>query len=275
MGLMADRRRHDNALKESLSTDRSNQAGSWCAVEDDDSLVWSPQAEYDRLRNVSPDAPCPYLSGVFWRSEAYWADSLDPEFHDRLMARGFRRSGSIVYRPRCRNCRACLPLRVIVDRFLLSRSQRRVAGKGANVRMEVGKPEPTNEKFDLFQQYLDSQHDATMARTYDSFSEFLYGSPTETLEFSYRLGKQLIGVSIADHCTTGLSSVYMYFDPDHAHLSLGTLSAIREIEYCHLQDLPYYYLGYYIAGSRKMDYKARFRPNEVLAAEGTWVPFRK
>jgi arginyl-tRNA--protein-N-Asp/Glu arginylyltransferase len=243
--------------------------------QEQDTLVWSDQAEYDGLRNITPESPCPYLPERLARNEAYLVESMDADEHDVFMSLGFRRSGCVIYRPRCRKCRACLSLRVLVDRFSPGRSLRRVARRGRDVRMEVGEPAPTEEKFALFLRYLDGQHDDTMTRTWESFADFLYGSPTETLEFCYRLQDRLIGVGIADRCSTGLSSVYMYFDPACAALSPGTLSALREVGYCSDQGLPYYYLGYFVAGCGKMDYKARFRPNEILLDAGTWVPFRE
>ena len=243
--------------------------------QEQDTTVWSDQAEYDGLRNITPESPCPYLPERAARNEAYLVESMEADQHDIFMSLGFRRSGCVIYRPRCRNCRACLSLRVLVDQFSAGRSLRRVARSGRNVRMEVDEPAPTEEKFALFLRYLDGQHDDTMTRTWESFEDFLYGSPTETLEFRYYLQGRLIGAGIADRCSTGLSSVYMYFDPACAALSPGTLSALREIQYCSDQGLPHYYLGYFVAGSPKMDYKARFRPNEILLGEGTWVPFRE
>ena len=236
--------------------------------------ISSPQAEYDFLSDVSPEVPCPYLPGLLSRSEAYYADQLDGASHELLLARGFRRSGRIVYRPRCRRCHECRQLRVPVEKFVPTRSMRRVWRNNADLRVEVGEPAPTEEKFDLFQRYLESQHDDTMSRTWETFTEFLYDSPTETHEFRYRLGERLAGISIADRCAGGLSSVYMYFDPDDGARSLGTFSVLWEIDHCRNEGFPYYYLGFFVAGSPTMAYKARFRPNEVLVGDDRWVVFR-
>ena len=231
----------------------------------------SSQASYDTLRNVTPEHACPYLPGLLSRNEVYWTDHLDGSLYERLLARGFRRSGRVVYRPRCRGCRECRQTRVIVDRFQPTHSMRRVQRRNADVVVEVGEPRPTPQRFDLYLRYLGFQHDDTMERTFESFREFLGDSPTKTLEFRYLLGDHLIGVSIADECPKGLSSVYMYFDPDFADRSLGTFSVLWEVEYCRRRGLPYYYLGFYVAGSGKMRYKARFRPSEVLVAEDRWI----
>ena len=240
-------------------------------------VVSSPQAQYEALQYVSAEAPCPYLVGRLSRSEAYYVDTLSPQAHERLMGYGFRRSGRIVYRPRCRGCKKCVPLRVPVAGFSRTRSMRRVWARNADLRVEPGEFTATKEKYALFQRYLDAQHDDTMTRTCETFQGFLYDSPTDSAEFRYMLGERLIGVSIVDRCPGGLSSVYMYFDPDCRTRSLGTFSILWEIEYCRRHELPYYYLGYYVAGSKTMDYKARFRPNEVLSVgppEAGWVSFR-
>lgn len=237
--------------------------------------ISSRQADYDALRYVSPEMPCPYLSSRPSRSEAYLIGRLDGGTYERLMALGFRRSGRVLYRPACRGCRECRQLRVPVDQFVPTRSMRRVWRRNLDVRGRVGELVPTEEKYLLFERYLDAQHDDTMARTYESFHEFLYDSPTLTREFSYYLGERLVGVSILDVCPTGLSSVYMYFDPYYASRSLGTLSVLWEIEYCRREGLAYYYLGFFVAGGKKMAYKSRFRPNEVLAGADYWLTFRE
>jgi arginine-tRNA-protein transferase len=238
-------------------------------------VITSAQADYDTLRSVSPEHPCPYLPDRQARSEVYRADHLDGAMYERLLAKGFRRSGRVVYRPRCRGCRECRQLRVPVQQFTPTRSMQRVRRRNADVAVEVGLPVATEEKFSLYARYLDAQHDGTMGRSFESFSEFLYDSPLETLEFEYRFGERVIGVSIADRSPNGLSSVYMYFDPDLAPRSLGTFSVLWEIDYCRREGLPYYYLGFFVAGSPTMAYKSRFRPNEILVGEDRWVSLRE
>ncbi len=114
-----------------------------------------------------------------------------------------------------------------------------------------------------------------MSRSYETFHDFLYDSPIETLEFRYHVGDRLIGVGLADRWSGGLSSVYMYFDPAYAPRSMGTFSVLWEVDFCRRQQLPYYYLGYYVAGSDKMAYKSRFRPNQVLVGDDRWIMFRE
>lgn len=239
-----------------------------------DEPITSPQAAYDTLRNVTPEAACPYLPGKMSRNEVYNADELDGAFYESLMSRGFRRSGRIVFRPRCRGCAECRQLRILVDEFIPSRSMRRVLRRNADIRVATAEAAPTAEKFALYQRYLDAQHDDTMSRSYDSFQGFLYDSPMDTFEFQYFLGERLVGVSVVDRCPHGLSSVYMYFDPGCKERSLGTLSVLSEIRYCQEEAFTYYYLGFYVAQSKTMTYKARFRPNQILAGGDHWVSLR-
>ncbi len=238
-------------------------------------LISTPTQPSDEWPSVTPDSPCPYLPEKMARNEAYWADTLDSDQYERLMSKGFRRSGQVVYRPRCHACQACRQLRVCVKDFVKTSSMKRVWQRNRDVSMEACQPELTTEKFAMFCRYLDHQHDGTMNRDLHTCREFLYNSPTSTLEMSYRLGQRLIGVSIADVVPGGLSSVYMYFEPEFAARSLGTLSILREIDHCMLHELPYYYLGFFVAGAKTMAYKSRFRPNEILVAEDCWVTLRE
>jgi arginine-tRNA-protein transferase len=140
-----------------------------------------------------------------------------------------------------------------------------------DIDVSVGIPTESEERYEVFLRYLESQHDRLMGRSREAFADFLYDSPTETLEFAYRRGPRLIGVSIADRIPSGLSSVYMYFDPAFARQSVGTYSILWEIEYARKLGLPHYYLWYYVAESDTMSYKARFRPNEMLVADNHWI----
>lgn len=233
--------------------------------------VSSSQADYEALRYVSPEQPCPYLPGRKARNEAYLAERLGGGLYERLLARGFRRSGRIVYRPQCRGCHECRQLRILTDRFKPSRSMRRTWNRNRDVVVEITDPQPTEEKHDLYRRYLDAQHDGSMSRSYESFAEFLYDAPIVGYEFQYILGDRLVAVSLTDRCENGLSSVYAFFDPEFARRSLGTYSVLREVDHCRREGLPFYYLGYFVADSRTMAYKARFRPNEILVSEGRWI----
>ncbi len=214
---------------------------------------------------------CPYLPDRIARSEGFQVEVMDGAIYAALMDRGFRRSGRVVYRPTCPTCRACVPIRIPVREFRRSRSMRRVWRANHDLRVELAPLEPTAEKHDLYRRYLKSEHDGTMTGSYDEFMDFLYGSPVETVEFRYLLGRRLIGVSLADQCPGLFSSVYMYYDPEYRRRSLGTFSVLWEIQHARDIGLDYYYLGYTVAGCPKMSYKANYRPHELLMKNGHWV----
>lgn len=165
-------------------------------------------------------------------------------------------------------------MRVPVQSFTPSASMRRVLRRNSDVRLEKAPTGFDETKYDLYRRYLDAQHDESMSRDTASFREFLCASPTSSFEFQYYLGDKLVGVSVMDEVPSGLSSVYMYFDPEESSRSLGTLSILREIQYCIDRRLPYYYLGFLVSGCGKMEYKSRFRPFELLVSDHRWLGFR-
>lgn len=220
---------------------------------------------------LGDDHPCPYLTGRSARNEFTITSSLEPHVYQMLMDSGFRRSGIIVYRPVCSPCRECIPLRVPVERFEISRSQRRVLKRNQDVTVEMGPPDLTPEKWELYSRYLRHQHDGTMSDSMEDLEEFLYSSATTTFEMSYRVEGRLVAVGIIDIASGGLSSVYFFFDPGEGARSLGTFGALREIEECRLRGIPHWYVGYYVAGCRRMNYKVNFRPHEILTPEGAWA----
>ena len=214
--------------------------------------------------------PCPYLPGRAASLEVFLLPRLEPAQHLELLARGFRRSGLLLYRPRCPACAACIQVRVLTAEFRPTASMRRVWKRNRELRVEPGPLDPNDEKFELFCRYLDAQHDRQMARTREVFEDFLYSTCTDTHEIRYHLGERLVGVSIVDALPAALSSVYMFFDPAVGQRSLGTYSILWEIEHCRQAGWLHYYLGYYVADSRTMAYKARFRPQERLVDRRHW-----
>lgn len=214
---------------------------------------------------------CPYLPDRKARHRGFASSQLPAEFYHALMDRGFRRSGKVFYRPACPSCQACIPIRIPVEAFRLSRSQRRVWAANQDVRVEFGEPQLTSEKWRLYVRYLRYQHRTSMGEAYEDLYNFLYDSPVCSVEFCYYLEGDLVGVSVADQSRASLSSVYMYFDPQLKQRSLGTYSILHEIHYCRDAGIPYYYLGFYVEGCGKMSYKAKFGPHEMLAPDGQWV----
>jgi arginine-tRNA-protein transferase len=193
------------------------------------------------------------------------------------MDAGFRRSGKVIYQPTCRGCRQCVSLRVLVDRFKPNKSQRRCARRNVDLIIEQGEPTATDEKFELYRRYVTRWHARNTAATLDSandreaFESFLYDSPVDTIEFTYRdQSKRLLAVGICDRARLSLSSVYFYFDPADGRRSLGTFGAIHELSVARALAIPFYYLGFWVRGCSAMAYKANFRPHQVLLPDGRW-----
>ena len=219
---------------------------------------------------VTESHACSYLPGRLATFRAFQAGRMNGEEYQQWMDAGFRRSGAIVYQPACAGCRACVPLRVPVERLALSKSQRRALRRNADLRVRVARPRPTAEKWELYDRYQREWHDGKQAGDLLAFVSFLYRSPVETVEFEYRDGEKLIGVGLCDVSTKSVSSVYFYFDPAEAGRSLGTFSALYEILWAREMKIPYWYAGYWISGCGTMEYKARFRPCEALGTDGEW-----
>jgi arginine-tRNA-protein transferase len=224
--------------------------------------------------HILPSHPCVYLPDRVAQMRGLAAGRVSPEVYHAFMDAGFRRSGRLIYQPICLGCRSCVPIRLNVDRFTPSKSQRRQLRKNADLSIAVDSPKSTNEKYALYCRYLQQWH-GEEPHDRESFEQFLYDSPVRTLEFTYRdQAGELLAVGICDICAASVSSVYFYFEPSRAARGLGTYGVLREIEYARSLGIAHYYLGYWVRGCRSMQYKAEFAPAELLATDGTWRPAR-
>lgn len=221
---------------------------------------------------VVPEHACAYLPGRLARSRAFAAAHLPAELYHDFMNVGFRRSGSVFYQNTCRDCRACLPLRVPVKDFVLSKSQRRCLRKNSDIQITIDRPVSTNEKYDLYLRYITARHGGPKANDdRASFEAFLYESPVDSIEITHRDSSgQLLAIGICDISTRSLSSVYFYFDPAYSRRGLGNFGALAEIDLARQKSIPHYYLGFWVQGCLSMEYKAAYRPYEVLDPNGTW-----
>jgi len=216
--------------------------------------------------------PCSYLPGRSARSVVLFPGRLEPGLYHGLMDLNFRRSGRIFYRPVCDACQECRAIRVRAETFRPSRSQRRCRARNRDLSVTAGPPVPSAEKHALYQSYLRIRHDGQMDRSWEEFCSFLYASPVRTLEVVYRRGERLMAVGILDEEPEALSTVYCYFDPAETARGLGVFNVLWTIEHARARGIPYVYLGYYVAGSPKMAYKADFGPHELLDDRGRWHP---
>lgn len=221
-------------------------------------------------------APCPYLERNQERRLVLQlnARSAD-EQQDRLVLAGFRRSQTYAYRPTCPGCQACVPVRIPVQRFDFTRGWRRILRRNADLVVQERRPKATDEQFALFRRYLAGRHaEGGMASMgWDEYRSMVEDCPATTCIVEWRRAdRSLIGLSITDQVKSGLSGVYKFFDPEEGRRSLGTQVILWHVQRALELDLAYVYLGYWIAESPKMEYKARFKPLERLAPGG-WVPF--
>ena len=213
---------------------------------------------------------CHYLKDRFARDLAFSASTLPPGVYRSLMDLNFRRSGVIIYRPACEICQQCQALRVPVSAFRPNRTQRRCWKRNRDLTVETCEPVPTEEKHDLYRSYLEDRHDREMGDSWDDFRRFLYESPVQTMETTYRQSGRLIAVGIADVELDAVSTVYCYFDPEFASRSPGVFNVLWTIDHCRRRRISHLYLGYYIRDCKKMNYKTDYQPCEVLDAEGNW-----
>ncbi len=218
----------------------------------------------------APEHDCSYLPGRLAQSEGFTARELDAELYHDLMDRGFRRSGVFVYRPCCQGCNACVPLRIAVDTFKPSDSQKRAVRRNRDLSIHVAAPDYSPEKLDLYQRYMAHQHPGSpQSSDGQGLRDFLYSSIVNTAEVEYRKDGRLVAVSILDVCHFSVSSVYHYFDPQESQRSLGVYSVVAEIGLAREMGVPYLYMGYWIDGCPTMQYKAKFGPHELLI-NGKW-----
>ena len=227
---------------------------------------------------LTPGGPCPYLPGRTERKVfARLAGNLAQPLNEALTHSGFRRSQTIAYRPACDACSACISVRIVVDAFEASRSLRRIGKRNGDLLRSVVPPEATREQFALLRTYLDARHSGGGMSDMGLFDyvAMVEETPVKTHLVEYRepdgssAGRgRLVACALTDELRDGLSMVYSFFHPGEEGRSLGTYMILDHVREAQSQAMSHVYLGYWVRGSRKMDYKSRFRPIEGLTREG-------
>lgn len=225
--------------------------------------------------------PCPYLSDQQERKIFTYMVGEDADLLNATLSNGgFRRSQTIAYRPACEACSACLSVRIVVPLYQFSKNQRRILRKNGDVIAQIGGPVATTEHYDLFRDYLDARHDdgGMASMSMGDFGAMVEDTHVDTQVIEYRLrtpgsgihgkGGDLIGVALTDQLDDACSMVYSFFRPEMEQRSLGTFIILDHIRRAIEEGWSHVYLGYWVKGSQKMAYKARFQPMEFLGPYG-------
>lgn len=230
----------------------------------------------DRFFFGTRSLPCPYIDGQVERKVV--TDLAGPnaeELYERLSRAGFRRSHNLAYRPACPSCNACIPVRIAVKDFDMTRSFRRVMTANTDLVAEDMEALATVEQYRLFSSYQRARHEGgdMSGMAFNDYRSMVEDTPvtSRTVEFRNPEG-DLVAVMLMDRMEESLSAVYSFFDGRLARRSLGTFMILWMVEHAREMGLPHVYLGYWIDGSEKMAYKARFQPLEILGENGWTVP---
>ncbi len=233
--------------------------------------------EIDFLRVISDEQEtCSYLPQQTSRLPlCVPVGDLSAQQFDQLLEAGYRRSGWFFYRTQCPNCQACEPLRLEVNSFCPSRSQRRAQKRAAeHVRVEIARPTVDKRRLELFNRHRTERglcQESTSVGEHD-YRSFLMNSYTEVAELSLWAEDRLIGVSITDVGLASLSAVYCFFDPDYAWLNPGTFAILQQISLAQTLGFRWLYLGLMVSANSHLKYKANFRPHQ-RRINGRWELF--
>jgi len=215
---------------------------------------------------ATPEHDCSYLPDK--KASTMFVDpkaQINQQMYSQLSQLGFRRSGNHYYRPHCNHCNACIPIRLPVDRFRASRSQKRVLKKNVDTQCQIMAPDFHEDHYLLYEKYIIERHaDGDMFPPgRDQYRAFLIDCHANTQFVEFSIDNRLAGIAVIDQLQDGLSAIYTFFDPAFDAFSLGTYAILWQINETRRRNLKYLYLGYFIKHCRKMAYKSAFKPFEA------------
>ena len=213
---------------------------------------------------------CPYLPDRTATMEHFMAESLTFEDLDGLFETGYRHFGGYFYRPICRLCHQCVPIRVPLAGRTFTRGERRILARGSRFTIKLERPHPSRAAYELFLSHK-ARFESQVSESYRQFVTSFFRSFPWAWQLTIHDGSRLVAVSHVDITRRSISAVYCYYDDSFRRESLGSLAICKEMEIGQEKGLSHLYLGYYVAENRHMSYKARFRPSQVLLEEGRWT----
>lgn len=221
------------------------------------------------LKECALDEPCSYIAGNAQRIHYKVIQECTKIQCEALILRGWRRFGSMYFRPICSDCRACESLKIDVAHYIFSKSERRILRKNSHLQTLIRHPTLTHEHLNLFDRYHTYKHhtrawDVPKSDPKNYYASFVQGHGDFGYEILYFDRDKLIAVDLIDILEDGISSLYCYYDPDYASQSLGRYTLLQQIELAHRLNLKWIYLGYYVEGCQSLAYKADYHPSLEL-----------
>ena len=226
--------------------------------------------EAERIRSelqqyfVHSSIECPYglpCQAVY--NQALF-DTMPDFIMEVFLASGYRRNGNVIYNMHCSGCRACVPLRIDPKEFHPNRNQKRIWHKNRDITVTINPITCSGENMALLEKFLKARFPGRDSSPLDYYTGFFLNHITNTVEFSYRVGSELIGVAVVDLSTNWLNAVFFYFDPAEEKRSPGTYNILYLIDFCRQKKIKFIYLGYWIENVKPMSYKAKFKPHYIL-----------
>lgn len=221
------------------------------------------------LKEFALEDKCSYLKDKKQTTHYKIIENITAKSSQALIERGYRRFGKMYFRPICMDCHECQSIKIDVENYVFSKSERRVLKKAAHIKTYIQKPTLTQKHIELFEKYhlfmhakKDWDYNETTPEHY--YNSFVSGHEDFGYEVLYFLEGKLIGVDLIDVLEDGVSSIYFYYDPDYSHLSLGKFSLLNQIKFAQKTDKKWIYLGYYVEDCPSLSYKSVYKPFKTL-----------